>query len=342
MADMQVLVLMGGPDGEREVSIQSGKRVAAALREAGGFEVHEQIIDRPTLEEIRAMPGDAIFPVLHGPWGEGGELQELLEVDGRPYVGSRPRAARAAMDKATSKLFARAAGIRTPPARVLRAGDSCDLPLPLVVKPLADGSSLEVHRCFDEDQLNAARARFDAAGQPALVERLVQGREITAGILERDVLPLIEIVTTQPFYDFAAKYERDDTQYQLDPALPDAVRDEIVHAARTIYEQLGCRDVARADFMVDADGAWFLEINSMPGMTDHSLVPKAAAHAGIAFSEMCKRLVERSVVRLRSSRRHGRSGSRASAATAVSGSEGAPSNDGDGGSVAMETPDGAE
>jgi len=199
-----------------------------------------------------------------------------------------------------------------------------------------------VHRCFDEDQLNAARARFDAAGQPALVERLVQGREITAGILERDVLPLIEIVTTQPFYDFAAKYERDDTQYQLDPALPDAVRDEIVHAARTIYEQLGCRDVARADFMVDADGAWFLEINSMPGMTDHSLVPKAAAHAGIAFSEMCKRLVERSVVRLRSSRRHGRSGSRASAATAVSGSEGAPSNDGDGGSVAMETPDGAE
>ncbi len=337
MTDMQVLVLMGGPDGEREVSIQSGQRVAAALREAGGFEVHEHVIDRPTLEEIRAMPGDAIFPVLHGPWGEGGGLQELLETDGRPYVGSRPRASRAAMNKATTKLFARAAGIRTPPARILHAGDPCDLPLPLVVKPVADGSSLEVHRCFDDAQLNAARARFDAAGQPALVERLIQGREITAGIFERDVLPLIEIETTQAFYDYAAKYERDDTQYRLDPELPDAVRAEIVHASRTIYERLGCRDVARADFMVDADGAWFLEINSMPGMTDHSLVPKAAAHAGIAFPEMCKRLVERAVVRLRSGRRTGRSGR---AASAANGTEGASSDAG--GSVATETPDGAE
>lgn len=337
MADMQVLVLMGGPDGEREVSIKSGQRVAAALREAGGFEVHEQVIDRPTLEEIRAMPGDAIFPVLHGPWGEGGGLQELLEADGRPYVGSRPRASRAAMNKATTKLFARAAGIRTPAARVLHAGDPCDLPLPLVVKPVADGSSLEVHRCFDDAQLNAARARFDAAGQPALVERLVQGREITAGIFERDVLPLIEIETTQAFYDYAAKYERDDTQYRLDPELPDAVRAEIVHASRTIYERLGCRDVARADFMVDADGAWFLEINSMPGMTDHSLVPKAAAHAGIAFPEMCKRLVERAVVRLRTGRRTGRSGRPASAANST---EGASADAG--GSVATETSDGAE
>ncbi|MBM4101283.1 MAG: D-alanine--D-alanine ligase [Phycisphaerae bacterium] len=337
MADMQVLVLMGGPDGERDVSIKSGQRVAAALREAGGFEVHEQVIDRPTLEDIRAMPGDAIFPVLHGPWGEGGGLQELLEVDGRPYVGSRPRASRAAMDKATSKLFARAAGIRTPPARVLHAGEPCDLPLPLVVKPVADGSSLEVHRCFDEEQLNAARARFDAAGQPALVERLVQGREITASILERDVLPLIEIETPQAFYDYAAKYERNDTQYRLDPELPDAVREEIVHAARTIYERLGCRDVARADFMVDADGAWFLEINSMPGMTDHSLVPKAAAHAGITFPQMCKRLVERAVVRLRSARRQGRP--RRGSSTA-NGRESPPADAG--GSVATETSDGAE
>jgi D-alanine-D-alanine ligase len=337
MADTQVLVLMGGPDGEREVSIQSGKRVAAALREAGGFEVHEQVIDRPTLEEIRAMPGDAIFPVLHGPWGEGGGLQELLEADGRPYVGSRPRAARAAMDKATSKLFARAARIRTPVARVLHAGEPCDLPLPLVVKPVADGSSLEVHRCFDEAQLNAARARFDAIGQPALVEGLVQGREITAGILERDVLPLIEIVTTQSFYDYAAKYERDDTQYRLDPELPDAVREEIVHASRTLYEQLGCRDVARADFMVDDDGAWFLEINTMPGMTDHSLVPKAAAHAGIAFPQMCKRLVERSVVRLRSARRQGRGHRRSDGAT---GGDAAATEQS--GAVATETSDGTE
>ncbi|MSR69861.1 MAG: D-alanine--D-alanine ligase [Phycisphaerales bacterium] len=303
MSDVNVLVLMGGPDAEREISLRSGAMVAAALREAGGFVVHEQIIDRPTLDEIRAFPGDVIFPVLHGPFGEGGGLQELMEMDGRPYVGSRPRAARLAMDKLTAKLFARTVGIRTPPARVLVVGEPCDIEAPVVIKPIDDGSSIGVRRCFDAAQFSAARTELEAKHPRLMAEKMITGREITVGILERELLPTIEIISASEFYDFDAKYERADTQYILNPELPAEVAAEIAHASRTIYERLGCRDLARVDFMVDGDGAWFLEINSMPGMTDHSLVPKAAAHAGITFSQMCARLTLRSIARMKGSNR---------------------------------------
>ncbi|MSR28302.1 MAG: D-alanine--D-alanine ligase [Phycisphaerales bacterium] len=305
MSDVSVLVLMGGPDAEREISLRSGAMVAAALREIGGFTVHEQVIDRVTASELGTMPGDVIFPVLHGPFGEGGPLQDAMEADGRPYVGSRPRAARVSMDKIASKLFARAAGIRTPPARVLTAGEPCDLPLPLVVKPVDDGSSVGVRRCFTEEQVAAARSELEPRFPRLMAERLITGREITAGVVERELLPLIEVVSAGEFFDYDAKYERSDTQYILDPELPDAVKEEIAHASRMLYERIGCRDLARLDFMVDSDGAWFLEINSMPGLTDHSLVPKAAAHAGLAFPDMCARLTRRSIARMKGTHRRG-------------------------------------
>ena len=306
MSDVSVLVLMGGPDAEREISLRSGGMVAAALREAGGFAVHEQVIDRLTVGDLGAMPGDVIFPVLHGPFGEGGPLQDVMEADGRPYVGSRPRAARTAMDKIASKLFARAAGIRTPPARVLVAGEPVDLPLPLVIKPVEDGSSVGVRRCFTDDQVAAARAELEPKFPSLMAERLIVGREITVGVFERELLPTIEVIASTEFYDYDAKYERNDTQYILDPELPESVREEIAHASRILYERIGCRDLARLDFMVDADGAWFLEINSMPGMTDHSLVPKAAAHAGISFAEVCARLTHRSIARMKGNHRRSR------------------------------------
>lgn len=308
MSEVQVLVLMGGPDAERDISIRSGAMIASALREAGGFIVHEQVIDTPTSADLRQLPGDVIFPVLHGPFGEGGPLQEIMEADGRPYVGSRPRASRISMDKITSKLFARAAGIRTPPARILVVGEPCDLEMPVVVKPIDDGSSFGVRRCFDAAQFAAARAELEVQYPRLMAEKLITGREITVGILERDLLPMIEVVTTQDFYDTSAKYERADTKYILEPELSPEVRAEIAHAAQLLYERIGCRDVARVDFMVDGDGAWFLEINSMPGMTAQSLVPKAAAHAGISCSQMCARLVERSLARMKGNQRGSRRG----------------------------------
>ncbi len=317
MSDVAVLVLMGGPDAEREISLRSGAMVAAALREAGGFIVHEQVIDRATADDLSAMPGDVIFPVLHGPYGEGGPLQDAMEQDGRPYVGSRPRAARVAMDKMASKLFARAAGVRTPPARVVSAGEPIDLPLPFVLKPIEDGSSVGVRRCFNEDQVAAARAELEPTYPALMAESLVQGREITVGIFERELLPAIEVIASGEFYDYDAKYERADTKYILDPELPEAVKEEISQVSRLLYERIGCRDLARLDFMVDGDGAWFLEINSMPGMTDHSLVPKAAAHAGIAFSELCGRLALRAIARMKGNQRRGRHHETQTAAAAV-------------------------
>lgn len=292
-----VLVLMGGPDAEREISIRSGSRVAAALRESGQFRVEERTIDRISPEELAAIPADVIFPVLHGPWGEGGPLQDALEADGRPYVGSRPRAARISMDKMASKLFVRAAGIRTPAAREVRPGQPIDLPLPYVIKPIEDGSSVGVRHCATEEQAAQARAELEPMHARLMAESLITGREMTVGIVERETLPIIEIVPAVRFYDYEAKYNRDDTQYLLEPELPEGMADEMRHAARVAYERIGCRDLARVDFMVNADGAWFLEINSMPGMTDHSLVPKAAGHAGMTFPALCARLAARALGR---------------------------------------------
>ncbi|MSR44706.1 MAG: D-alanine--D-alanine ligase [Phycisphaerales bacterium] len=323
MSEVSVLVLMGGPDAEREISLRSGAMVASALREAGGFIVHEQVIDRLTSAQLRELPGEVIFPVLHGPFGEGGPLQDIMEADGRPYVGSRPRAARLAMDKMASKLFARTAGIRTPPARVLVAGEPCDLPLPLIVKPIDNGSSVGVRRCFDAAQFAAARAELEGSHQLLMAEQLITGREITVGILERDLLPTIEIITTQDFYNYDAKYERADTTYVLDPELPENVKMDIAAMSKAIYERIGCRDLARIDFMVNEDGAWFIEINSMPGMTDHSLVPKAAAHAGVSFAQLCSRLVQRSRARMMGSHRTARPAATTTAAAESAQDDGA-------------------
>jgi D-alanine-D-alanine ligase len=293
----RVLVLMGGPDAEREISIRSGSRVAAALRESGSFSVEERIIDGLATEELAAIPAEVIFPVLHGPWGEGGPLQDVLEADGRPYVGSRPRASRISMDKMASKLFVRAAGVRTPPAREVRQGQPIDLPLPFVIKPIEDGSSVGVRHCVTPEDVEKARTDLEGQHPRLMAESLITGREMTIGILERETLPIIEIVPAVRFYDYEAKYERNDTQYIVDPELPPGAADEMNHAARLAYERIGCRDVARVDFILNGDGAWFLEINAMPGMTDHSLVPKAAQHAGIAFPDLCARLAMRALGR---------------------------------------------
>jgi D-alanine-D-alanine ligase len=296
---------MGGPDAEHQISVRSGSRVAAALRESGRFHVEERTIETLAVEELSAIPADVIFPVLHGPWGEGGPLQDVLEADGRPYVGSRPRASRIAMDKMASKLFVRAAGVRTPPAREVRPGQPIDLPLPFVIKPIEDGSSVGVRHCVTPEDVEKARSDLEGQHPRLMAESLITGREMTVGILERETLPIIEIVPAVRFYDYEAKYERSDTQYLVNPELPPGAADEMNHAARIAYERIGCRDVARVDFILNEDGAWFLEINSMPGMTDHSLVPKAAESAGVSFPELCARLVLRALGRRTRMRQRG-------------------------------------
>ena len=295
----RVLVLGGGPDAEREVSLNSAAGVAGALRTAGKWEVVSKTIDRIPSAELKALPGDVVFPVLHGAFGEGGPMQDLLEQDGRPYVGCRPAAARLAMDKIASKLAASRAGIPTAEACVLNVNDeSSPIPAPCVVKPVHDGSSVGLHICKDAAMWPRVRqtVREDVRSKPGrvyMIERFISGKELTVGMLDGKPLPTIHIAPADGPYDYEAKYTRDDTQYHLNPTLPEGADAAIKSYASKLFDTLGCRHVSRVDFILDQAGRpWLLEINTMPGFTSHSLVPKAAASVGIPMPDLCSRLTE--------------------------------------------------
>lgn len=295
-----VLVLAGGPDAERPVSITSAGAVAGALRER--FTVHLETIDRITPEQLGALPGRVVFPVLHGSYGEGGMLQDVLDRDGRPYVGSGPPASRACMDKMGTKLAAASLGIRTPPAGIYDPrDDEPPVPIPLVLKPTHDGSSVGLHMVRAGDDWAGAReqVRRDVAANPGrayMVERLIAGRELTVGLLgtsqRLDALPIVEIGPASGVYDYEAKYQRSDTVYTVGPTLPPDVGERITASALRLAGQLGVRDLARVDFILDTDGvAWLLEANTIPGFTPTSLLPKAAAARGLSFADLCEHLV---------------------------------------------------
>ena len=305
-----VLVLGGGPDAEREVSLRSAGAVAAALGRDGRFEVHARTIDRLSADELRGMPGDVVFPVLHGRWGEGGPLQDVLESDGRAFVGCGSSAARHAMDKVASKLTAAGCGIPTAPAFVLDVRDTvCPLAFPVVVKPVHEGSTVGLHVCRSCEQWAHAlvaieRDRvgtFEGERRVYMVEGMVTGadgvgaaREFTVAVIDGRACGPLEIAPAAGLYDYAAKYERGDTRYIRDPELPAGLRDVLMGWTERLFDAMGCRHVARADYMVDGHGrAWFLELNTMPGFTATSLTPMAAEHSmGLGFDGLCARLVE--------------------------------------------------
>lgn len=294
-----ILILGGGPDSEREVSLRSARAIEMALK-ASGYTVVNQTIHRVTSDELRAMPGEVIFPILHGGWGEGGPLQEILEADGRPFVGSRAKAARHAMDKIATKFTAVELGIPTPPVHVLDMRDeACPFDFPVVVKPVHDGSTVGLHVCRSQAEwMNARRVISDGPTRAYMVERCIcrengrKARELTVGILDDQALPVIEITPAIELYDYEAKYNRNDTRYDVSPALPAGVTEQIQRQTIDLARALGVRHMARADFMLDDRGvAWLLEINTHPGFTDHSLVPKAAGSIGLEMPALCAQLV---------------------------------------------------
>ncbi|HZW05845.1 MAG TPA: D-alanine--D-alanine ligase [Phycisphaerales bacterium] len=304
-----ILVLGGGPDAEREVSIKSATGIAEALKAHGGYEVTLEIIDTLSAKQLAASDADVIFPYLHGPYGEGGPLQDLLEEDGRPYVGSGPRASRWAMDKIATKAVAVSLGIETPEYWVLNDRDPvCPCPLPVIIKPVHEGSTIGLHVCTTHADYTVAVAaiakeRSKGLHRSYMIEPKIGGqasigsrggaRELTVGLIDGETLPIIEIKPHEGLYDYQAKYTRDDTQYILDPKIPEHAARKVTKGTRRIAKALGIRHIARADFLLDRDGTpWFLEINTTPGFTDHSLVPKAAAHAGVSMTDLCARLVE--------------------------------------------------
>jgi D-alanine-D-alanine ligase len=241
---------------------------------------------------------------LHGHWGEGGPLQELLEQLCLPYVGSQPRAARLAMDKMQSKALMGQEGVPTPAAQELQPDRVCTIKPPLVIKPVDDGSSVDLRICRSEAEVASAREILHPRRNRLMAEAYIEGRELTVGIVLDQPLPLIEIIPAVQFYDYEAKYTRDDTQYVIGPELPPGISDRCVSMAMAAYRTLGCRDVARVDIMFDGVKPWFLEINTMPGFTTHSLVPMAArkrganATRGWEMPELCSHLAHAALARI--------------------------------------------
>jgi D-alanine-D-alanine ligase len=290
MERLKVLVLRGGPDREREVSLKSGASVAAALREAG----HEVVMSDVMPDDLSGLETacDVVFPVLHGRWGEGGPLQTILEKRGMRFVGCGHIAAGTGMDKVASKQAAERAGVPTPIYQQLGETTKLVLPAPMVIKPLSEGSSVGVTICQTLAEAEAARAEGHRNHPYLLAEQYIKGREVTVGIVDDQVLPPIMIVPAKAFYDFDAKYDRNDTRYLFDFDLPAGVVEQIKSDAMKVFKAIGARHLSRVDFIVGEDQRhWFLEINTLPGFTDHSLLPMAAAKVGITMPALCDRLV---------------------------------------------------
>jgi D-alanine-D-alanine ligase len=288
---MKITVLLGGPSDEREISLISGKAVADGLR-AAGHEVFESDISPDELSGLD-HDADVIFPVLHGAFGESGELQEILEERSVPFVGSGSAASRIGIDKIASKRAWQRAGLLTPAWEVVtRAAPLPTLPAPLVVKPIDSGSSLDVLICHTQLEVDLACDTILERHDHAMVETLIAGPEITVGLLEGEPLDPIRIITKHEFFDYDAKYKACGTEHRFDLGLPEHVSDTCRELAREANRVIGCRDLARVDLMLDKENTpHLIEINTMPGFTPMSLLPEAAAHGGITFSTLVDRLV---------------------------------------------------
>ena len=293
----KVAVMMGGKSAEREVSQKSGAAVLAALR-SRGVDAHAFDPQDKALEALHGEGYQRVFIALHGRGGEDGTLQGALELLALPYTGSGVLASALAMDKWRSKLVWQAAGLPVPDYVVLDAASDFDavearLGLPLFVKPANEGSSIGISKVKQGGGLRAAyelAARHDSC---VIAEKYLDGGEYTVGILGDRALPVIRIVPATEFYDYEAKYLRDDTEYRIPSGLGEVQEAEMREMALRAYRVLGGRGWGRVDLMLDAAGKMYcLEANTSPGMTDHSLVPMAARAAGIAFPDLVLRLLE--------------------------------------------------
>ncbi|MET3458025.1 D-alanine--D-alanine ligase [Pseudomonas kilonensis] len=296
----RVAVLFGGKSAEREVSLKSGNAVLQALQSAGvdafGIDVGDDFLQRLLSEKI-----DRAFIILHGRGGEDGSMQGLLECLGIPYTGSGILASALAMDKLRTKQVWHSLGIPTPRHAVLASEADCisaatELGFPLIVKPAHEGSSIGMAKVTSLPELTAAWKDASSYDSQVLVEQWITGPEFTIATLRDQVLPPIALGTPHTFYDYDAKYIANDTQYRIPCGLDAAKEKELMDLTAKACEALGIAGWGRADVMQDADGRfWFLEVNTAPGMTDHSLVPMAARAAGLDFQQLVLSILAASV-----------------------------------------------
>jgi D-alanine-D-alanine ligase len=286
MKPLQITVLMGGTSKEREISLQSGREVVKALLAAGA---HVAEVDVQDASFHLPANTDVAFIALHGTFGEDGQVQRILEERGVAYTGSKPEASARAFNKTTAKQAFRAAGIPTPKAAYSP---------PLVAKPARQGSSVGVTVVRHESELAGALAEAKRYDENVIIEQFIEGREFTVGILGGRALPVIEIRTNRRFFDYEAKYTPGEAD-EICPALINAMTaSQIQHWARRAHECLGCRDFSRVDVMWNGKGDFFvLEVNTIPGLTPNSLLPKAARAAGMSMEALCVRIVEMALER---------------------------------------------
>src|SRR6184192_3696918 len=307
---MKLAVLRGGKSAEREVSMRSGEQVAKALR-SRGHDVTPVDLDGNTWDALRDGGFDCVFNALHGRLGEDGTVQGMLELLGLPYTGSGVLASALCMDKARAGKILTAIGLHVPEFEELemKQGVAADVVerlvgrygLPLVVKPVREGSTIGITIAKDAEQVASGlvlAARYD---RRVLVQRFRSGTEITVGVLatpDLQVLPTLEIVSDNPVYDYDAKYTAGKSHHIIPARIPEAAREASAQAAGHAFTLLGCSGMARVDIIVDATGTpWLLEVNTVPGLTALSLLPDAAKAAGISFTELCKRLIDHAVAR---------------------------------------------
>ena len=290
---LRVTVLAGGPSNERDVSLTSGRAVAAALKDAG----HAVRLADVTPVDLSALdaPADVIFPLLHGAWGESGELQTILEARGLPFVGSGSTASRLGMDKVATKQKWLAAGLPTPAFQLLTSPTLKTVGGPCVVKPVSGGSSIDcfLKRCAPEGECDVEDAVHFLVAKygRCMVETLVDGHELTVGILfDRPLPPIWVDPGDGQWFDYKSKYSPDGAAHRFDlPPVADAAA--IQRLCLEAHRTVGCRDLSRVDLMLDRSGRpWLLEINTMPGFTGRSLLPDAARQDGIDFASLCDRL----------------------------------------------------
>ena len=322
MGRTRVGILLGGTSAEREVSLASGRGVAAAL-EGAGCEVQcfdygapqEQArgsIAARMLEALQSGPlagVEVIFNALHGGAGEDGRIQALLELAGIPYTGSGPLASALTMDKWLTKQIARAAGVTVPEGLLWRSGDTTPpevlaaewngrLGHPLVVKPVDQGSTVGFSLVRETEELGEALRAAAAFGESVLVEAYIPGREVTVAVLGGEALPVVEIVPVHGVYDYDCKYTPGLSRYHCPAELERGTAQALQEAALEVFRRLQHRDYSRMDFRLSEEGRpYLLEGNTLPGFTATSLVPKAAAAVGIGFETLCVRLVEAALAR---------------------------------------------
>jgi len=293
---LAITVLSGGPSNERKISRESGEAVADALR-ALGHEVHLEDIGPDNLAAL-ARQVDAVFVALHGPFGEDGQVQQILERRGLAYCGSGPEACMTAMDKARAKARFADLGLPTPRYAVATTQSIQEAvaawSLPVVVKPVREGSSLNCRIIRDFEGFRPAVEQVVGEYGECLIEEFIPGREITVSILGEEALAPLEIRTRREFYDYDAKYVDDDTEYDFDIDLPEDLLERISEMSLQAHQGLGCRDFSRVDWRVDDERLqpYLLEVNVIPGLTSHSLLPKAAERAGLSMSMLCQRIME--------------------------------------------------